>query len=214
MEDKDNNLKVLNLNHVQSKYILKKLYDNVPNIKFLNIIRYNKTIQNRLDIDINIYKNEYSKIIFEITVIIPPKKEIREEIFYRPRFHYFEDDDDDYDDELRINDIDDYLFNPSESSESPEPKYRVIGYESQKSDFIKIENKYKPYFHFYFDNDEREKKVNFVTSEDNISKIKVIVDYEVKALNKLFYTCSSVYKINFTKFSRNNIKDMSYMFHC
>ena len=40
------------------------------------------------------------------------------------------------------------------------------------------------------------------------------MDYEVKALNKLFYTCSSVYKINFTKFSRNNIKDMSYMFHC
>ena len=120
MEDKDNNLKVLNLNHVQSKYILKKLYDNVPNIKFLNIIRYNKTIQNRLDIDINIYKNEYSKIIFEITVIIPPKKEIREEIFYRPRFHYFEDDDDDYDDELPINDIDNYLINPSESSESPD----------------------------------------------------------------------------------------------
>ena len=199
MEDKDNNFKASNLNHVKSKYILKKIYDNVPNTKFLNIIRYNKTIQNRLDINISIYKTEYSKIIFEISVTTPSKKEIREEIIHRPRFDDFGDDDD-----FRVNDIEDYFG----------PKYRVRGYESQKSDFIKIENKYKPYFHFYFDNDEREKKVNYVTSEDNISKIKIIVDYEVKALNKLFYTCSCVYEINFTKFSRNNIKDMSYMFHC
>ncbi len=44
------------LNNVKSNYILKKILDNIRQIKILNIIRYNKTIQNRLNIDINTYK--------------------------------------------------------------------------------------------------------------------------------------------------------------
>ena len=60
----------------------------------------------------------------------------------------------------------------------------------------------------------QKKKVNYITSEDNVSNIKVIIDYEVDSLNKLFNLCLIVKSIDFIKCPRNNIKDMSYMFHC
>ena len=60
------------LNNVKSNYILKKILDNIRQIKTLNIIRYNKIIQNRLNIDINTYKNEYSKIKLELEIFPPP----------------------------------------------------------------------------------------------------------------------------------------------
>ena len=47
---------------------MKIIIENIQNIKLLNIIRYNKCMQNKLNLDINVYKNEYSKIKFEIEV--------------------------------------------------------------------------------------------------------------------------------------------------
>ena len=44
MEDTDKNLKKINLNDIKNKYILKKIFDNIQKIKYLNIIRYNKNI--------------------------------------------------------------------------------------------------------------------------------------------------------------------------
>ena len=42
--------------------------------------------------------------------------------------------------------------------------------------------------------------------------IKIIINYQVKSYNKLFNYCGYVNSINFRKFIRNNIIDMSYMF--
>ena len=67
MVETDKNLRTANLNDIKNKYIIQKLFDNIEKDKFLNIIRYNKNIQNKLDVDINIYK-KYSQIIFEIKV--------------------------------------------------------------------------------------------------------------------------------------------------
>ena len=43
------------LEKIKSKYILKKIFDNLQKRKSLNIIRYNKIIQERLDIDLYNY---------------------------------------------------------------------------------------------------------------------------------------------------------------
>ena len=67
MADIDKNLKKINLNDIKNKYILKKKFDNIKKIKILNIIRYNKNIQNRLDVDINLYK-ECLQIKLEIEI--------------------------------------------------------------------------------------------------------------------------------------------------
>ena len=76
MASNEVNLNTTNLNNVKIKLILKKIFDNITTIKRLNIIRYNKSIQNKLNIDINSYKIEYSQIIFEIQIYIPGMKKL------------------------------------------------------------------------------------------------------------------------------------------
>ena len=55
--------------NLKSKYILKKIFDIMEINKSLKIIQFNKSLQQRLDININNYK-EYSEIEIEI---IPAK---------------------------------------------------------------------------------------------------------------------------------------------
>ena len=54
---------------IKSDYFLQKLYDNMTKRKKLEIIKYNKKIQNRLNLSVNDYK-EYCEIEIEI---IPTK---------------------------------------------------------------------------------------------------------------------------------------------
>ena len=39
--------------NVKSKYILKKIFENVKQIKYLNILRYNKSLQKRMNITLD-----------------------------------------------------------------------------------------------------------------------------------------------------------------
>ena len=87
-------------NMVKSKYILKKLFDNLPRNKFLNILRYNKNLKNILNIGVNDYL-DYLKIEIEL---IPFKNKCGpffNEINKRSLYHiYFNDNDKD---EIKIN---------------------------------------------------------------------------------------------------------------
>ena len=55
---------------IKSRYILSKIIDIMPKKKKLEIIRYNKKIQNRLNLSIKDYKEYYEEIEIEI---IPSK---------------------------------------------------------------------------------------------------------------------------------------------
>ena len=68
----------------------------------------------------------------------------------------------------------------------------------------------KEYYHIYFDYER--KKENFISSKDNISKIKIIIDCEIKSLEGLFKNCNYISDVNFIKFKRKDINNMSYMF--
>ena len=62
-------------NNIKSIYILKIIFKNVVKTKYYNIIRYNKKLQNRLDISLNDYKDLYFrsnfiKIIFNKNILI------------------------------------------------------------------------------------------------------------------------------------------------
>ena len=57
------------IDNINSKYILSKIYDNMTKKKKLKIVKYNKRIQNRLNLDVKDYK-EYG----EIEIIIIPIK--------------------------------------------------------------------------------------------------------------------------------------------
>ena len=141
------------IDNIKSRYILSKIYNNMTKKKKLKIVKYNKKIQNRLNLSVNDYE-EYCKIEIEI---IPIKD-----------------------------------------------KY---------GKFINIKKNDKLYYHIYFNDNKEEIKNKYEIKEgDKVKKIKIIIDYQIKSFEKLFFWCGCVESINFKKFYRNNINDMSYMF--
>ena len=59
--------------NIKSRYILSKIYNNMTIKKKLEIIKYNKRIQNRLNLGVKDYK-EYSETFTPIELEIIPKK--------------------------------------------------------------------------------------------------------------------------------------------
>ena len=150
----DSNNKLRNL---KSDYFIQKFFGYMSKRKSLETIRYNKSIQKRINININHYKSyseEYSSIEFDI---IPMKGEYGK--------------------------------------------------------FINIKEEDKKYFHIYFNDNKKEEIENTsLNKDDNVSKISIIVDYQIKSFSILFFDCWSVESIKFKKFYRNNVTDMSDMF--
>ena len=56
---------------IKNDYILKKIFLNLKNKKFMEIIKYNKKLQKRLNININNYK-EYSQLYSSIEIELKP----------------------------------------------------------------------------------------------------------------------------------------------
>ena len=79
--------------------------------------------------------------------------------------------------------------------------------------FINIKKEDKKYFHIYF-NGNKNKEIENISlhRNDNVSKISIIIDYQIKSFSKLFYDCQSIKSIKFKKFYRNNVTNMSFMF--
>ena len=160
-KDKSKNFELnklnINLENIKSDYFLRKIYDNMNKKKSLEIVKYNKKIQNRLNIKIRDYK-EYSETFTSIEIEIIPSKNIY------GRFIYIGD-------------------------------YEDI------------------YYHIYFNDNEEEIKNKYsIKEEDKVTKIKIIIDYQIKSFEFLFSCCECIESINFKKFYRNNIINMNSMF--
>ena len=117
----ENNL----LRNVKSHYIILKFFEYMSKRKSLETIRYNKSIQKRINININHYKafsEKYSSIELDI-----------------------------------------------------------IPMEGKYCKFINIEEEDKKYFHIYFnDNKKKEIENTSLNKDDNVSKITIIIDYQIK----------------------------------
>ena len=50
------------IENIKSRYILSKIYNNMTTKKKLEIVKYNKRIQNRLNLSIKDYKKYYEEI--------------------------------------------------------------------------------------------------------------------------------------------------------
>ena len=77
--------------------------------------------------------------------------------------------------------------------------------------FINMKENEK-YFHIYFNDNKEEIKKTELNKEDKVSKIYIIIDYQIESFYGLFNFCNCIESINFKKFYRNNITNMSYMF--
>ena len=88
----------------------------------------------------------------------------------------------------------------------------IIPIQNEYGPFINIKEEDKKYFHIYFNDNKEEIKKTELNEEDNVSKINIIIDYQIKSFSELFYYCKCIESIKFKKFYRNNITNMSYMF--
>ena len=137
------------LESLKSDYFLQKLYDIMPKKKKLEIVKYNKKVQNRLDLGIKDYK-EYSETYSSIEIEIIPTKD----------------------------------------------KY---------GRFIHFNRNDRLYYHIYFNDNKEEIKNKYeIDEQDKVTKIKIIMDYQVKSFKKLFDECKCIETINFKNFYRNN----------
>ena len=131
------------IKNIKNKYKLRQIFGHLNINKILKIIKYNKYIQDKLQIDITDYK-KFNQIEIELVPILNCR-------CYKNNF---------------------------------------INYGNEKN---------KLYFHMYFNDNEVEIERNYFTINDNIKKIKIIIDNEIKSFKNLFKFCN-IEKINFIKF--------------
>ncbi len=80
-----------------------------------------------------------------------------------------------------------------------------------KNIFINIEEK-KSFYHIYFNNSRNEAYRNYITKEDKVVKIRILLECGIKSLEGLFKDCKCIKAINFIKYKRSDITNMSQMF--
>jgi len=164
MKENKNNEKLLQnielkgkIENINSKFNLAHIFNNLQKHKFFNIIKYNKALQNRLNLNIKNYK-ECSE-----------------------------------------------LFTPIE--------IKIIQKEKKYGKFINIKyEKQKIYTHIYFNDSNKEIKKYYLKKEDKITKIKIIIDYQIKSFEFLFSNVDCIESIYFRRFKRININNMRCMF--
>ena len=147
------------IENVKSKYILQKIFNNIIKDKTIKIVKYNKNIKNKININIDDYEKYWREKV-EIEII------------------------------------------PAEN------KY------SKFSKFINIydKNKYK-YCHIYFNNNYKKQiKRNYLKKGENVAKINIIIDKQIKIFFKLFYKCYCIEYITFKKYYRNKNAILKEMF--
>ena len=85
---------------------------------------------------------------------------------------------------------------------------------NKKIKFINIPKKEESFYHIFFDTDYKEvfNKSNYIIANNNINKVKIIIDNGIKSLKKLFADCKYIKSINIIKFNNTDIINMAWMF--
>ena len=182
------------LQKLNSKYILKQIFDNLKDIRAYEIFRYNKNIQQKLNIDINSYRElsqEKSPIIIEIIPVEDKHGTIFNYVSGNTGyFHmYFNDSNKEEDsNELGKEELEE---EEEEEKEEKEEKEKDKGKEKEK---------------------EKEKVKEEKEDNVKVKKIKLVIDHEVDSFENLFENCNCIESITFKRFTRINIQNMRSMF--
>ena len=70
----------------------------------------------------------------------------------------------------------------------------------------------KIHYHIFFNNDEGETRRRYIKKDEIVNKIRIIIGFKINSFEKLFYDCACIESINFIKFLRTTITNISYMF--
>jgi len=74
--------------------------------------------------------------------------------------------------------------------------------------FINIKKEDKNYYHIYFNDNKKEIKRNILNKKNNVEKLKIIIDYQIKSFKGLFEGCKCIEYIYFNKFYQININNI------
>jgi len=173
-----------NISKIRNKYILKEIFSNLKRIKLLDIIKYNKALQNKLNFSFNDYK-EFRNIYSEIEIeLIPIKNKIGNfiNIINESEKDYFQ-----------------IYFNDSPKKIR---KHRIKRGEHVNKIKIIIDYKVKS-FSYLFKECKCLESINF----------KKFYRNNITDMSFLFYFCEHLKEIKFNNFNTDNVNDMSSMFH-
>ena len=187
-KDENKNIEIskskINLGKMRSDYFLQKIYDNINKKKSLEIVKYNKKMQKRLNLNINNYK-EYSEIFTPIEIEIIPNKNIfskfininKDEILY---YHiYFND-----------------------KKEEIKNKYYIDEEDIITKITITIDYQVKSFEHLFL----------YCYCIKSIS-FKKFYRNNITNMSKMFFECKSLKAINLSNFNTNNVTNMYFMFY-
>ena len=79
--------------------------------------------------------------------------------------------------------------------------------------FINIDEETGKYYHIYFDDNKEETETKYLYKNENVEKFRVIIDYQIKSFEGLFWNINCIEYVYFKKFFRNNITNMGSMFY-
>ena len=108
--------------------------------------------------------------------------------------------------------IDDYIkfFYQIEIEINP---INTLDDDEKKNIFINIPQQEKSFTHIYFNNDiNKEIDRTYLKKDENVSKIKIILDKNIDSFHRLFEGCYYFESIKFINFKRKNITKMEDMF--
>ena len=195
--------------NIQADYFLIKIFNNLEKKKALNMIKYNKNIKNRINININDYK-EYSEKYSSIEIEIKPVKK-------------------QYDKFINIKKEDEKYYHIYFNNNEEEIKRNYIN-KGEKIKIIKIIIDYQVesfeelfcnrrciesiYFKNFFRNNINNMSYMFGNcsslKELNLNNFNTI---NVTDMSFMFRYCSSLKELNLNNFNTNNVKNMSGMFY-
>ena len=91
----------------------------------------------------------------------------------------------------------------------------IIPEENTFGKFVNITNKIceENNVRIYFNDKKEEINRNYIAKDDNVKKIKIIINHKIKSLYRFFEDCKCIKKINFIKFNKDDIINMSCMFY-
>ena len=87
-----------------------------------------------------------------------------------------------------------------------------INWNRNNGGFINIKDEDEKYYHIYFNNKKEEIKRDYIDEDDKVSKINILIDYQIISLHDLFCFCQYIESMYFKKFYRNNINNMNNIF--
>ena len=176
------------LENIKSHYILKVILSNLQNCKSLQIVRYNKKMQNKLNITINDYIEEYSRIEIEI---IPNKTR---------NIGYINIPEENYDIIEEDN-----VIKIKMKIDSKKKTFKKLFYGCDWIETITFKK-------FYRNNITDMSYMFCECSSLKEIKFSKFNSSNVTNMSFMFFGCSSLDELNLSKFNTNKVTDMGHMF--